>query len=81
MKDFLRGWFHNEVMHKVGKRRNIAFWEEKCLGNQKLKEVFKSLFYVVLNKTAKILDLVSITNNFWGWGFEWRRELYSQGQS
>jgi hypothetical protein len=79
--DNLRNWFLKGLVHKVGNGRSVSFWNEYWRGNQKLKDTFRSLYSIVLNKNAKIADLVSGLLPEWEWGFEWRRELYSWEES
>ena len=65
----------------MGNGRNIKFWEDSWMGNQCLMNVHSRLYSMVLNKIANIADVVSLRDEAWVWGFEWRRDLYSWEES
>lgn len=67
--------FFGEVSFKAGNGLEIRFWQDKWLGNSRLKDYFPSLFQIASNKEATIAQYKD--NNYWTTYFQ--KELSGLG--
>lgn len=70
-------WFRNHVCRVVGDGKQTYFWSNVWLGGVSLKDRFRRLFEVAVDKWVSVFDLCQL-----GWGengeaWKWRRRLFA----
>ena len=53
------GWFHQQVVSKVGRGDKVRFWEEVWASNSSFKTLFPRLYSISLNQGQKVEEVGS----------------------
>ncbi|KAL8476037.1 hypothetical protein ACS0TY_028632 [Phlomoides rotata] len=59
----------------VGNGRNTWFWEDKWVGNFRLRDKFPRLYNLCQEKSVRIWDVGEWMGDTWVWKWGWRRNL------
>lgn len=70
------GWLSKGVVRKLGNGRDILFWNEIWVGEEKLSITFKRLYNMTTTKDATIFDMSVWRDGSWNWKLHWRRDLF-----
>jgi len=70
------GWFHNQLVWKVGGGEKVNFWEDVWIGNMNLKSLFPSLFSLSLDQGLMVSEVGEWVGAAWRWNLRWRRDRF-----
>lgn len=71
-----KDWFGKNISREVGNGVSTWFWYDKWVGNTDLKEKYRRLYQLSVNKEGKVADMGYWENGRWIWSLEWRRYLF-----
>ncbi|KAK7247156.1 hypothetical protein RIF29_42033 [Crotalaria pallida] len=72
-----RDWFDDNLWIDLGRGDKARFWQDRWVGDRKLKDLFPRLFLLSQNKHSLVKDCGSWNQNVWSWNLGWRRQLFA----
>ncbi|KAK7259210.1 hypothetical protein RIF29_24810 [Crotalaria pallida] len=72
-----RDWFDDNLWIDLGRGDKARFWQDRWVGDRKLKDLFPRLFLLSQNKHSLVKDCGCWNQNVWSWNLGWRRQLFA----
>ncbi|XP_068466531.1 uncharacterized mitochondrial protein AtMg00310-like [Phaseolus vulgaris] len=70
------GWFHNQLVWKVGGGEKVNFWEDVWIDNINLKSLYPRLFSLSLDQGLMVIEVGEWVGAAWRWNLRWRRDRF-----
>ena len=67
------GWFHKEIVWKIGVGDKVRFWEDSWFNNNSLKSVYLMLYSLSVDQGLKVEEVGNWADSMWVWNLRWRR--------